>query len=327
MTRNLYQRVDSLFFGQTWLAGWLWSRRVLREFRLNPPVTLNDKIRYKMAADRNPILTIFADKWAVREYVSSLVGPEVLTDVYAVVDKASNIPWDDLPDRYVLKATHGSGATIVVDDRASLDAQLPEVNQSMPWGVLARVHPSQLDREMAEQWATTWLRAKYWRTHGVTEWAYRNVPPRIIIEELIEDKAKALPTDYKFLCVHGQVQVVLATVDREIGIARSYRTRDWTVIKPPRDSSYEWAEADIPRPAALTELIRVAEALSNNVDFVRVDLYATADRVIFSEMTNYPAAGMEPLHSVPPLSEIGYEWMPHLNKWSYPIDWRNRVRK
>ena len=39
------------------------------------------------------------------------------------------------------------------------------------------------------------------------------------------------------------------------------------------------------------ELIDVAERLARETDFVRVDLYAAGDRVVFGELTNYPDAG------------------------------------
>ena len=50
---------------------------------LPKPVTFNEKVRYKMLADRRPLLTTFADKLAARAYVESKVGTSVLTDLYA----------------------------------------------------------------------------------------------------------------------------------------------------------------------------------------------------------------------------------------------------
>ena len=47
----------------------------------------------------------------------------------------------------------------------------------------------------------------------------------------------------------------------------------------------------MPRPANLDEMIRVARKLSEEFDFVRVDLYSVHDDVFFGELTHYPAAG------------------------------------
>ena len=46
-----------------------------------PPTTYSEKLRYRMATDRRKILTMFADKVAVREYVSEKVGDQVLTQL------------------------------------------------------------------------------------------------------------------------------------------------------------------------------------------------------------------------------------------------------
>jgi len=39
-------------------------------------------------------------------------------------------------------------------------------------------------------------------------------------------------------------------------------------------------------------MIEIAELLSKEVDFVRVDLYDLGSRIVFGELTNYPDGGM-----------------------------------
>jgi hypothetical protein len=38
---------------------------------------------------------------------------------------------------------------------------------------------------------------------------------------------------------------------------------------------------------------RLAEVLSRDFDFVRVDLYALPDRIVVGELTHYPATGRQ----------------------------------
>ena len=40
-------------------------------------------------------------------------------------------------------------------------------------------------------------------------------------------------------------------------------------------------------------MIEIAERLGEGVDFVRVDLYDVDGRVVFGELTNYPAGGTD----------------------------------
>lgn len=285
-----------------------WSRHQRREFRSRRPVTLNEKIRYRMAVDRRGILTLLADKFAVRDYVSSCVGPEILTSVFAIMSDPRDIPWDALPSRYVIKATHGSGATIVVDDREPLTSTLPLPDPSHPWGVLARVHPSRVERLEVEDLANSWLASNYWRFHGVTEWAYRDVPPRLVVEELLDDGRGNIPPDYKFWCFNGRVSFIQVDLDRMHDHRRSLHLPDWRLIDG--QIHYPLPEVAPERPARLRELIEVAEALAAGLDFVRVDLYSLIDRVVFGELTNYPGIGREIMTPEAIFTQFAEGWDP-----------------
>jgi hypothetical protein len=113
------------------------------------------------------------------------------------------------------------------------------------------------------------------------------VPPRILVEELLGDGG-AVPPDYKFYVFHGRVRLVSVELDRFTFHTRNLYTPAWEQLP------VEWvypAGKDIERPAALAEMIDVAERLGADTDFVRVDLYSVGERVVFGELTNYPDAG------------------------------------
>lgn len=92
--------------------------RALAEFRLRhttrTPVTLSEKIRYRFAYDRRPILHTFADKIAVRDYVAGRIGDTYLTHLYGVYGSAADLRLDGVPEEFVCKASHGSGASVIV---------------------------------------------------------------------------------------------------------------------------------------------------------------------------------------------------------------------
>jgi hypothetical protein len=50
----------------------------------------------------------------------------------------------------------------------------------------------------------------------------------------------------------------------------------------------------IPRPGALDEMLRVAEMIGSDFDFVLIDLYVAYDTIYFGELSPYPTSGMVP---------------------------------
>jgi hypothetical protein len=187
--------------------------------RLPEPVTFNEKVRYRMLADRRPLLTTFADKVAVRGYVESRVGGSVLTEFYAVTDDPTSLVRAELPREFAIKPTHASGACIVVADYASAESEVPLPTEG--W-VEALVQPDRVSwsrlLELCEEWlARSWL---------PREWAYRNVPPQIIVEELLDEGGKP-PLDYKIFVFDGRARMIQVTLDRFEQLTRAQYTAEW----------------------------------------------------------------------------------------------------
>ena len=250
-------------------------------------VTFNDKILHKMAYDRRPILTTLADKDAVRGYVVDRVGADILPTVYAVSSQPSTIDWDALPSQYVAKATHGSGCVIIVSDDAPVDARLP-VDQPAWWSRYL-IRPAAADRDSMTALTTKWMRLRYDARPGVLlEWCYRNVPPAVIVEELLQNDDGSIPCDYRFFVFDGVVRFIHVD-SSETAHTRETFTPDWTLV----DVATKYPRSDVPpeRPETLERMLDIASTLGAGMDFVRVDLYSIGDRVIFGEMTNYPSGG------------------------------------
>ena len=88
--------------------------RAARLWRTRHPRTFREKVRYKMLRDHRTLVVTFADKAAVRDYVAGVIGPEFLPHAHAILDDAAELAGVALPEAYVVKPTHGSGAAIVV---------------------------------------------------------------------------------------------------------------------------------------------------------------------------------------------------------------------
>lgn len=247
-----------------------------------PPTTFNEKVRYRMATDRREILTIFADKVAVRQYVSEKVGDHVLPQLYAVTSDPETLDRSKLPREFVLKASHGSGGTIIVADHASREQRLPHSPHG--WERF-QIHPEYLDWDRLVKCCRYWLGLRYMPR---TEWAYSKVKPRILVEELLVDDGQ-IPKDYKLMVFGGKVELIWVDQDRFLDHRRNFYSARWEALL---DVAFHYPRgAPDSRPPRLEEMVAVAERLGDQIDFIRVDLYNIGERVVFGEITNYPEGG------------------------------------
>jgi len=99
--------------------------------------------------------------------------------------------------------------------------------------------------------------------------------------------------DYKFMCFNGRVKCSFVCSDRNNGkgLKITFFDRDWK--KLPFERHYPSSTKDIAMPSQYHEMIRLAEKLSENMPFVRVDFYEIARKIYFGELTFFPGSGLE----------------------------------
>lgn len=270
---------------------WRERSRLVRAWRLartRRPRTFTEKVRYKMLRDRRPLLVTFADKAAVRDHVAAVVGEGYLPRCHGLVRDPGELAALELPEAYVLKPTHGSGAVVVVSPEAPADARLPEARWS--W-VYAHVRPEHAERGQLVAIARHWVGQLYGQGPN-REWVYGQVPPQVLVEEFLRGPDGAVPDDYKFFVFHGRCHFVQVDSGRFGHRTQDFHRPDWEHL--PLSGGPAWADPPHPRPARLEEMVAVAERLAAGTDFVRVDLYHLPGRVVFGELTNYPAGGDSP---------------------------------
>jgi len=229
-----------------------------RLLKLNPPRTFNEKIQWLKLYGCNEQYTALADKYAVREYVRKKIGGQYLNELFGVYDDESEIDFDVLPQKFVLKANHGCGWNIFCRDKNKLDINAAK---------------SQLGQ---------WLRMNYFKPGR--DPIYKNIPPKIVCECLLEDENRNDLVDYKFYCFHGHVQFVYV-ITRSIHIPTTANMfdKDWVLI--PLISVYPNNPIPLERPEDFERMNKVAEVLANGIPLVRVDLYYVNSRIIFGELT------------------------------------------
>lgn len=240
-----------------------------KTLHLKYPGTFNEKLQWLKLHDRNPLYTMLVDKYAVKEYVASIIGEKYVIPTLGVWERVEDIDFDRLPDRFVLKTTHDGGGegVVICRDRNAFDerAALSKLGRSMRRNIYAETK----------------------------EWPYKGVTPRIIAERYIADEHGEL-ADYKFFCFDGKAYCVMVCIDRSIGSPKFYFfDRNWTLLRLNKRGKEAPVDFTLPEPSGMDEMFRLAETLSRGIPFVRVDLYNHAGAVYFGEMTFYPASGFD----------------------------------
>jgi hypothetical protein len=281
------------------------------------PRTLDDKIARKMVRDRRPILTRTADKVDVREFVSDRVTG-ILTHIFQVVEDARDIDWQLLPADVAIKSNHGcSGSIIMSRDGDPLRELLDGSGQLPKRWTTYRVQPVGLGpREYAviSEYLNWLLSQRYGWGSPIAftfEWAYRDIKPRILIEELLQDDGMN-PIDYRFFVLGGAVSWIQRDYKRDGQHFSSVHLPDWRMLQV--RYNYDLPPEPPPAPAQLAEMCRYAEILAAQTDFCRVDFYNFAGRVVFGEITHYPRGGNNSLTPKTWATTLGSGWSP---PWHY----------
>lgn len=231
---------------------------------LEHPETYNEKLQWLKLYDRRPEYVTYADKYRVREYIAGTIGGQYLIPLIGAYQNAKEIPWTQLPDRFVLKCNHASGTNIICKDKAGLDIAATE---------------KKLNK---------WLRKNaYW---GAREWCYKDIKPCIVCEEFIETQDGNTPDDYKFMCFNGIPRLIQVHHDRYGNHTLDYYTPDWERANLKRIDA-NTSEKAVPRPENLEEMLSVAKTLSKDMYYARIDLYNVDGKVFFGEITLYPTGG------------------------------------
>ncbi len=238
-----------------------------KKLNLADPQTFNEKLQWLKLYDRRPIYTTMVDKYAAKEYVAEQIGEEYIIPTLGVWDRFDDIDFDALPDQFVLKCTHDSGGLVICRDK------------------------NKFDKAAAKAKIEKFLKRDFFWMHR--EWPYKNVKPRIIAEQYIEDAKSEELLDYKLMCFNGEVKCSFVCSDRfnGNGLHVTFFDKDWRVA--PFERKYPKRSEGFPKPLNYDKMVELAERLSAGIPFVRVDFYEVMGKIYFGELTFYPGSGYE----------------------------------
>lgn len=232
---------------------------------LDEPKTFNEKLQWLKIYDRKPIYTTMVDKYAVKEYVASIIGWEYIIPTLGIWDSFDEIDFASLPNQFVLKCTHDSGGLVICKDKSKLNyaSARKKINKS--------------------------LKTNYF--YFGREWPYKDVKPRIIAEAYMEDRGTSELRDYKFFCFGGVAKCYKVDFDRFIGHRANYFTVDGELMKLGEEICPPDFDKENIAPVTLELMKHLATKLSGTQPFLRTDFYDVDGRVYFGELTFFPASG------------------------------------
>lgn len=236
---------------------------------LQNPLTHNAKINWKKVKDRNPLLTLTSDKVKVRDYVKSVLGDqeaeEILIPIYFISKTGRDIPHQNWEFEFFMKANHFSGGNMLVQPGA--------------------------DPKLIQETCENWLSTSYGQ--GMHEWAYRDIPRRIVCEKVLRTEHGQIPADIKYYCFHGIPKMLMILSDRFEDQKRVFVDENLNHLEGAQmiNKPLLWPLPPLPNHLRMME---IASKLSKPFTYCRVDFYSIGEKVYFGELTHYTSSGYEP---------------------------------
>lgn len=241
-----------------------------KKLNWNTPTTYSEKIQWLKLYGRTSINNIMADKYLVKDYVARSIGERYVIPLLGVWDNVDDIDFASLPDKFVLKCNHNSGTGMVIcHDKSMLD--IGQVKRGLQKGLKENYFPIS------------------------KEFAYKDIPRKIIAEPYMEDSETKELRDYKFFCFDGEPKALFIASGRlkgEESVTFDFFDMDFHHL--PVTNGHPNSSVAIERPKGFEEMKKLAAQLSVGIPHVRVDFYEVDGRVYFGEFTFSHWGGLMP---------------------------------
>ena len=274
----------------SWEIFYHFKKKVGYAPNLKNPKSFNEKIQWLKLNDRDSRYPDLIDKFKVKDIVKDILGEEfVIPTILGPYYDVEDIPWNELPEQYVIKCNHDAASVVICKDRSIFDV------------------------ESAKKHLSSCLKRNYYHDMG-KQWGYKNIQPCVFIERYMHSSVGDLD-DYKFMVFNGDCRCVFICKERysTTGLKLNFYTPEWELM--PFIRSYPNASYSIKKPESFEKMKEIAERLARYVNnpFVRIDLYDINGRIYFGEFTFYPGGGLEAFQPL--------EWDYTLGSWiKLPID-------
>lgn len=214
----------------------------------------------------DPMRVFLTDKEYFKIFVKSIVGEQYTVPTYAILRSKEEIDQYSFPEEFCAKPTHLSGKVSIVRD-------------------------GKADRNTYKGW----LNLNHY--DASRERNYISLSRKIIVEPIIFNQSDI--TDFRIFCYKGKAKLICIDVGKYSNYRRAFYSMDW--VKQDYSLGHPILDGNVDKPGNLSEMIDVAESLSQWLSFVRVDFYTNGQHFYLGEMTHCHASASQ--RFIPPDAE------------------------
>lgn len=245
----------------------LYKHKTNSELNLMVPKSFTEKIQWLKLNDKNHLYSVMADKYAVKKYATQILGYDISIPTIGIYKKFQDIPFEKLPDTFVIKCTHDWNSVIICNDKRHFNIKIARKKISR---ALKRNH--------------------YYHS---LEWAYKNINPLIIIEPFLSNDGITPPIDYRVYCFNGEPYFIHLTLNKLKKREVLFYDTNWNKLSIVREGLTPSSQ-NIEKPILLRKMLLSAKMISKNIPFLRVDFYCVNNHLYLGECTFYPGEGFKP---------------------------------
>ena len=255
--RRRLQKVACHIFGFNIMTKIYYRIVMHQKLNLRSPKLYSEKICwYKLNyCPTNKTIINCADKYLVRKYLEDKGLREFLPELIGVWTNTDDIIWDELPEKFALKCSHGSGFNIICLDKK-------------------RANELEIKKKLNK-----WLKDDFGYYNAEPHYNYSD--RRIICEKYIDSKTR-LPIAYKVHCLNGKPITIQVCSDRGSGETKfAFCDLDgkWLPYTNDGEQVFDICVKN------LKMMKEIAEKIAADFPLVRVDFYKERDTLKIGELT------------------------------------------
>ncbi len=239
-----------------------------KNLNLKHPKTFNEKIQWLKLYDSTPLKTQLTDKVLVRDWIKEKIGEQYLKPVLWIGKTFDEIPFEQLPDKFIIKANHGCRWNYKIKNKELL----------LKNEVLFKI----IRKRMNE-----YINISFFPFAGF-ELQYKDIKPQIIIEELLLEDVNSKPQEIEIYCFNGIPQIFQKIKYDENAEVSVFNNKYENINLKFLNSYILKKEAADDK---LKQAVSLSEKLSKDFKLVRVDWLLYKDQLYFNEMTFTPFSG------------------------------------
>jgi len=220
--------------------------------------------------------TILTDKYLCKEYINKNIDSTVsFPKNYFVFDNAKDMDVKQLPDQCVIKCNHNSGYVFKFErnnNKLTIVNLRDKTHQKYSFKTMKKILNLLLK-----------INYYYWRQ----EWNYRDIKPKIIVEEYLNTSNLQ---EYKFYMNDGNLTYFHVVSNRQTDERNDFFDNNFNSIPVWSDVSPSDVVPEL--PSNIKNMISFASKLSKGTPALRVDLYNFENQIYFGEATYFHMGGL-----------------------------------